>query len=50
MEPIQNERTDAHNSTEESIAEVVANKIQTVNTGRLHAEQKKDSNCRNFAA
>ena len=49
-ELLENPRKVALNTTEECIGEVVANKIQILNTDRLHAEQKKDTNCRNLAA
>ena len=39
-EPIGNQRTDTHNIIEECIAEVVSNKLQTLNTKRLHAKQR----------
>ena len=44
-EPLDNPGIAAPNTTEECIGEVVANKIQTFSTDRLHAEQKKDINC-----
>ena len=46
IEPIENPKTAALRNT----AEVVANKIQTLSTDRLHAEQKKETNYRNLAA
>ena len=50
IEPLENPKTAALNNTEECIAEVVANKIQTLSTDGLHAGQTKDFNCRNSAA
>ena len=48
-EPLENPKTVALSNTEECIAEVVANKIKTLSTDRLHAKQRKDTNCRNLA-
>ena len=45
-EPLEN----PNSNTEECIEEVVANKVQTLSTDRLWAEQKKDTNCRNLVA
>ena len=49
MELLENHKTAALNNAEECITEVVANKIQTLNTDRHHAEQNKDINCKNVA-
>ena len=49
-EPLNNPKTAALNNTEECISEVVANNIPTLRSDRLHAEQKKDTNCTNLAA
>ena len=47
---LENPKTTTINDTEECIAEVMANEIQTLSNDRLHAEQKKDMNCRKVAA
>ena len=49
IELMENQRTDEPSSTEECIADIVVNNLQTLNTERLHAEQMKDSYCRNLA-
>ena len=47
---LENPKTAAISNTEICIVEVVANKIQTLSTERLHAKQTEDTNCRNSAA
>ena len=47
---LENTNTEDLNNTEKFIAEVIANKVQTLSTDRLHSEQKKDTNCRKLAA
>ena len=46
IEPLENSKTAAFRNKEECIAEVVANKIQSLCTDILCAEQKRDTNCR----
>ena len=49
-DPLENPKLAATRDTEECIAEVVTNNIQTVSVDRLWTEQRKDINCRNLAA
>ena len=48
-EPLKIPKTAALSNTEECIAEVDANKIQTLSPDKLCAEQRKDTNCSNLA-